>query len=75
LKQVLPTYQKHGIGTFLINFTKEYSRKCGCEKLRLGMINDNLVLKEWYEKNGFSTYCLKQYDNAPFVAGYMEMEL
>jgi len=23
---------------------------------------------------GFATYCLKQYDNVPFVSGYMGMD-
>jgi ribosomal protein S18 acetylase RimI-like enzyme len=69
---VLPAYQGKGIGSNMLSFAKNYARDCGCIKLRLGMINNNTELKNWYRKHGFETVELIQYPNAPFVTGYME---
>jgi len=41
-------------------------------KVVLGMIDDNIRLRNWYIKNGFVNTGYKKYENAPFTVGYMQ---
>lgn len=72
---ILPEYQSKGFGSELIQFSKEEAKRLNCEKLRLGMIADNLQLKKWYEKHGFKTVRLVKYDTVTFTVGKMELVL
>ena len=72
---VVPEYQGKGVGSDMLNFAKSYAGDRGCIKLRLGMIDNNTELKNWYRNRGFETVELKQYPNAPFATGYMEAVL
>ncbi|MPM33948.1 hypothetical protein SDC9_80529 [bioreactor metagenome] len=70
---VLPQYRDIGIGTELLNYSKRFCKHNGFTKLTLGMINDNIMLKKWYIKNGFYECHTFKYPKAPFTTGYMEM--
>lgn len=72
---VLPEFWNKGIGTALLEFIKEKAAKQNISKIMLGMIDDNTVLKKWYEKNGFINIGYKKFPNAPFTVGYMEWNL
>ena len=69
---ILPEYQKNGFGSELLQFSKEEAKKRGCEKIRLGMVDDNIELKRWYEKHGFKTVELIHYATVTYTAGKME---
>lgn len=69
---ILPEYRQKGYGNALLDFCKRKASELGALKLRLGMINDNLRLKNWYIANGFINIGYKRFDKAPFTVGYME---
>jgi len=69
---VLPEFRHNGYGKELLDFCKAKARENGAVKIRLGMIDDNTVLKKWYLKNGFINVGFKKYENAPFTVGNME---
>lgn len=72
---VLPRYRGCGYGKALLTFCKEKAREMGADRIRLGMIDDNVRLRKWYEDNGFVNVGYKKYDNAPFTVGKMECML
>jgi len=72
---ILPEYQDKGFGSELIQFAKEMARRHGCEKLKLGMVDDNVRLKKWYEKHGFHTARLVKYEAVTYTVGRMELSL
>lgn len=72
---VLPEYRHLNIGKKLLEdcFTKV--RTIGRTKLKIGIVEENTVLKKWYEGFGFEHKGTKKYDFFPFTCGYMEKEL
>jgi hypothetical protein len=47
----------------------------GGNKITIGIIDENTVLKDWYSANGFIHTGVKRYEHLPFAVGYMEWEL
>jgi len=72
---LLPEYQKKGFGSELMQFTKDEAGKQKCEKIKLGMIDDNVELKRWYENHGFKTVELFTFDTVTYKVGRMELVL
>lgn len=71
---VLPEFRKCGCGQKLLDFCKEKAKATGAVKIRLGMIDDNKPLRNWYEKNGFKNVGYKKYEGSPVTTGYMEYQ-
>lgn len=69
---VLPEYRQNGFGKEMLVFCKAKARELGANKITLGMIDDNQVLKNWYMENGFITIGYKKFEKAPFTVGFME---
>jgi ribosomal protein S18 acetylase RimI-like enzyme len=72
---VLPQYRHKGYGTILMDFVTEQVKKCGGKKISIGIINDNKVLKNWYNKYGFVETGLKSFQHLPFTVCFMEKEV
>ena len=73
---VLPAFRHFGIGREMIEFAKEYARKKLCaNKITIGIIEENAVLKKWYEGLGFVHTGTKEFPHLPFRVGFMEIEL
>jgi len=72
---VLPEYRHFGYGKSLLDFCKEKVMSLGGNKITIGIIEENTVLKEWYVKNGFFHIGTEKYKNLPFTVGYMEWEV
>ena len=72
---ILPEYQSKGFGSELMQFSKEEAKRQHCKKIRLGMIDDNIKLKTWYEKHGFKTIRVVKYDTVTYMVGKMELVL
>ena len=47
----------------------------GCKKMSIGIVEENKVLRKWYENNGFIHIGTKKFDFFPFTCGYMERDL
>ena len=72
---VLPEYRHNKIGTKLLQDCFERARKLGAEKIKIGIVEENTVLRAWYEKNGFYHTCTQKFDFFPFICGYMEKKI
>lgn len=69
---VLPEYRHEGCGRQLLDFCKEKVKELGGEKITISIIEENVVLKNWYIANGFIHTGTKIFDFFPFTCGYME---
>jgi len=72
---VLPVYRHKGIGKELLNNAFEVAKQLNCKKMNIGIVEENRVLREWYESFGFVHIRTKKFDFFPFTCGYMEKEL
>ena len=72
---VLPAYRHKGIGRNLLEHAFMIAAEAGCIRMKLGIVEENTVLKRWYESFGFVPTGTKKFDFFPFTCGYMEKEL
>ncbi len=72
---VLPEYRHQKIGALLLNHAFDCARNFGCQKMKIGIVEENQVLREWYEKFNFVHVGTKKFDFFPFTCGYMEKVL
>ena len=72
---VLPQYRHKHIGAMLLENAYIKAKKMGCKKMSIGIVEENKVLRKWYENNGFIHIGTKKFDFFPFTCGYMERDL
>lgn len=72
---VLPENRHKGIGEKLLNHAFEIAEKLGCKKMNIGIVEENMVLRKWYESYGFVHIGTQKFDFFPFTCGYMEKVL
>ncbi len=72
---VLPQYRHKHIGAKLLEDAYTKSKNMGFKKMNIGIVEENTILKKWYEDNGFICIGTKKFDFFPFTCGYMEREL
>ena len=72
---VMPAYRHLGYGTALLSFAKQAALELGVNKIMIGIIEENVVLKEWYKRNGFVHTGTKKFENLPFTVGFMELSM
>lgn len=73
---VLPEYRHLGIGKELIDYAITYSKNIlVANKIKIGIVEENTILKEWYEKIGFVHTGTKKFGHLPFTVGFMETEI
>jgi ribosomal protein S18 acetylase RimI-like enzyme len=72
---VLQEYRHLGFGKSLLDFCKEKVVELGGNKITIGIINENTILKDWYGANGFIHTGVKRYEHLPFTVGYMEWKI
>ena len=67
---------RHGkIGEALLLHACETAKAAGCVKMHIGIVEENVQLRQWYEKYGVVHVGTKKYDFFPFTCGYMEKTL
>lgn len=69
---VLPEYRHKGIGDKLMKHAFITAKELGCKKISIGIVEENTVLKQWYDSYGFVHIGTKKFDFFPFTCGYME---
>ena len=47
----------------------------GRNKMNIGIVEENTVLRKWYEDNGFVHTGTRKFDFFPFTCGYMEKKI
>lgn len=72
---VLPAYRHKGIGEALLQHSIQTARELGCHKMHIGIVEENKVLRKWYETFEFVHTGTQKFDFFPFTCGYMEKEL
>ena len=69
---VLPGHRRQGCGKRLIEFCKTKITSLGGNKIRIGIIEEHTVLKNYYAANGFLHTGTENFAHIPFTVGYME---
>ena len=69
---VLPAYRHNGFGKLLLDHAKNIVKVSGGHVIKIGMIEESTVLKNWYMANGFIHTGTKKYEHLPFTSGYLE---
>jgi ribosomal protein S18 acetylase RimI-like enzyme len=69
---VLPGYRHFGYGKELLDFSKAKVKELRGSKITIGIVEENVVLKDWYIANGFVHIGTKQFEHLPFTVGFME---
>lgn len=69
---VLPEYRHNGLGKLLLDRAKEAVRTLGGKSIKIGIIEESTLLKNWYIANGFVHTGTKKFDHLPFTSGYLE---
>ena len=72
---VLPAHRHNGIGEKLLKHAFQAAIALGCAKMNIGIVEENTVLRKWYETFGFVHTGIKKFDFFPFTCGYMEKKL
>lgn len=72
---VLPEYRHQGIGEMLLKDCFRRAAELGGRKLKIGIVEENTVLRKWYEDYGFLHVGTEKLDFFPFTCGYMERPL
>lgn len=72
---VLPKYRHKRYGKQLLDFCKMKVIEYGGSKITIGIIEENIVLKNWYASNGFTHTGTKIFDHLPFTVGFMEWKI
>lgn len=72
---VLPEYRHNGIGAKLLEHAFLQSRAENCSIMNIGIVEENQILRSWYESFGFVHKETKKFDFFPFTCGYMQKNL
>lgn len=72
---VLPEYRHKGIGRQLVERAESETVRLGGDMMKLGIVEENKVLRAWYESLGFSHSGTEKFDFFPFTCGYMEKKI
>ena len=72
---VLPEARHKKIGEALMEDAVACAKDKGCKKIKIGIVEENKVLRRWYEVHGFIHTHTEKYDFFPFTCGYMERVL
>ncbi len=72
---VLPDYRHKKIGYLLLEDAFNKARNLNCTKMNIGIVEENQVLRRWYENYGFIHTRIEKYDFFPFTCGYLTKNL
>lgn len=72
---VLPEYRHQGLGKKLLDFAKQQVCQKGGNKMSIGIVEENTILKNWYLEYGFIHTGTRKFEHLPFTVGFMELPL
>ena len=72
---VHPDFRQKGIGEELIFDASSVAENSKFLKIQIGIVEENQILRKWYEAHGFVHTGTKKFDFFPFNCGYMEKVL
>lgn len=72
---VIPTYRHQGIGEEILKHAFNIAQALNCNKINIGIVEENKVLRKWYESFDFVHIGTQKFDFFPFTCGYMVKNL
>ncbi len=72
---VLEEYRHKKIGEKLLEHAIATARRMGCSQMNIGIVEENVRLRKWYETYGAEHIGTEKYDFFPFTCGYMKKML
>ena len=72
---VLSEYRHKNIGKELMEHAFSYAKQLGCKQMNIGIVEENVKLKQWYIQYGAEHLRTEKYDFFPFTCGYMKKTL
>lgn len=72
---VIPEYRHLGLGKALLDYAKAKVLEWDGNKISIGIVEENLILKNWYLDYGFETTNIRKFEHLPFTVGFMELKL
>jgi diamine N-acetyltransferase len=69
---ILPQYRHQSYGRELVEFAINYVKNSKGNKISIGIINDQEVLKNWYKSYGFIEIKTKNFNHLPFTVCFMD---
>ena len=72
---VIPEYRHKKIGQTLLEDAFNRAKELGCGVMKISIVEENKVLRKWYEDQGFNHTGTEKFDFFPFTCGYMEKAL
>ncbi len=72
---VLPEYRHQGTGGMLLQHAVKTAGEQNCAVMNLSIVEENAVLRKWYERYGAVHTGTKKFDFFPFTCGYMKIHL
>ena len=72
---VIPEYRHRGIGGSLLRHALETAEKQDFTVVNLSIVEENQVLRRWYERNGAVHTGTQKFDFFPFTCGYMKIRI
>ncbi len=72
---VLPEYRHRGYGRGLADFVYSYVKEKRGERISIGIIDENRLLKEWYKGQGYVEKGIKDFIHLPFTVCFMERDV
>ena len=72
---VLPEYRHRGVGGELLQHAVKTAEEQHCTVISLSIVEENAVLRKWYERHGAIHTGTEKFDFVPFTCGYMKIML
>jgi ribosomal protein S18 acetylase RimI-like enzyme len=72
---VLPEFRHRGIGGRLLHHAIKTAGEQDCSVINLSIVEDNTVLRKWYESYGAIHTGTEKFEFFPFTCGYMKIML
>ncbi len=72
---VLPECRHKGLGKALLNHAFQTAKSMNFQKINIGIVEENQILRKWYESCGFVHTETKKFTFFPFTCGYMVKQL
>lgn len=72
---VIPAYRYKGIGEELLKHAFNKAKELNRNIINIGIVEENKVLRKWYESFGFVHTGTKKFEFFPFTCGYMQKHI
>ena len=72
---VLPEYRHSGIGGNLLRHAMKKAAEHDCSVMNLSIVEENTILRKWYERYGAVHTYTEKFEFFPFTCGYMKIML